>query len=50
MPVLDDATKWVVGWAVGQRANTDLALEALSMAAASLADVWDNPGVTDHPS
>jgi putative transposase len=38
MPVLDDATKWVVGWAVGQRPNTDLALEGLSMAAATLAD------------
>ena len=38
MPLLDDATKWVVGWAVGQRPNTDLALEALSMTAATLAD------------
>jgi len=38
MPVLDDATKWVVGWAVGQRPNTELALEALSMAVATLDD------------
>jgi len=38
-PLLDDATKWVVGWAVGYRPNTELALEALSMAAATLANV-----------
>ena len=39
MPLVDDATKWVVGWAVGLRPNTELALEALSLAAATLADV-----------
>lgn len=39
MPLLDDVTKWVVGWAVGYRPNTELALEALSMAQATLADV-----------
>lgn len=42
MPLLDDATKWVVGWAVGLRPNTELALEALSLAAATLADVGLN--------
>jgi putative transposase len=36
MPLLDHATKWVIGWAVGHRPNTELALEALSMAAATL--------------
>ena len=39
MALVDDATKWAVGWAIGSRPNTDLALEALSMAAAALADV-----------
>jgi putative transposase len=39
MPLVDDATKWVVGWAVGFRPNTELALEALSMASETLADV-----------
>lgn len=39
MPLLDHATKWVVGWALGHRPNTELALEALSMARAALADV-----------
>jgi putative transposase len=38
MPVLDDATKWVVGWADGQRPSTRLALEALSMSATTLDD------------
>jgi putative transposase len=38
MPLVDHATKWVIGWAVGYRPNTELALEALSMAAATLAD------------
>jgi len=38
MPLVDHATKWVVGWAVGYRPNTELALEALSMATATLAD------------
>jgi putative transposase len=38
MPLIDHATKWVVGWAVGHRPNTELALEALAMAAAALAD------------
>jgi len=36
MPLVDDATKWVIGWAVGFHPNTELALEALSMAAVSL--------------
>jgi len=39
MVLVDDATKWVVGWSVGFRPNTELALEALSMAATTLADV-----------
>jgi len=39
MPLVDDTTKWVVGWAVGYRPNTELALECLSVAAATLADV-----------
>ena len=39
MALVDDATKWAVGWAVGFRPNTELALEALSMAVATLADV-----------
>lgn len=39
MPLVDDATKWVVGWAVGYRPNTELALECLSMATTTLADV-----------
>ena len=38
MALVDDATKWSIGWAVGSRPNTGLALEALSMAAATLAD------------
>jgi transposase InsO family protein len=38
MPLIDHATKWVVGWAVGHRPNTELALEALAMAAAAPAD------------
>jgi putative transposase len=38
MALVDDATKWSIGWAVGSRPNTELALEALSMAAATLAD------------
>jgi putative transposase len=38
MPLLDHATKWVVGWALGHRPNTELALEALSMASRTLAD------------
>ncbi len=42
MPVLDDATKWVIGWALGYRANTELALESLSMAVATLADAGLN--------
>ena len=36
IPLVDDATKWVIGWAVGFHPNTELALEALSMAAVSL--------------
>ena len=39
MPLLDHATKWVVGWSVGHRPNTELALEALSMARATLDNV-----------
>ena len=39
MPLLDDATKWIVGWSLGFRPNTELALEALSMASATLAEV-----------
>ena len=42
MPLVDHATKWVIGWAVGRRPNTDLALESLSMAAATLADAGLN--------
>jgi len=38
MALVDDVTKWAVGWAVGFRPNTELALEALSMAAETLAD------------
>ena len=38
IPVLDDATKWVVGWAVGHRPNTELALKALSLVAETLAE------------
>jgi putative transposase len=38
MPLVDHATKWVIGWAVGYRPNTELALEALAMAATTLAD------------
>jgi putative transposase len=39
MALVDDATKWAIGWAVGFRPNTELALEALSMAAVTLTDV-----------
>jgi len=39
MPMVDDATKWVIGWAVGYRSNAEQALESLSMAAAKLLDV-----------
>ena len=39
MALVDDAMKWSIGWAVGPRPNTDLALEALSMAAETLDDV-----------
>jgi len=39
MPLLDHATKWAVGWALGYRANTALALEALSKTVATLDDV-----------
>jgi len=39
MALVDDVTKWAIGWAVGFRPTTELALEALSMAAATLADV-----------
>jgi len=38
MALVDNVTKWVIGWAVGPHPNTELALEALSMAAATLAD------------
>jgi putative transposase len=38
MALVDDATKWAIGWAVGFHPNTELALETLSMAAATLAD------------
>jgi putative transposase len=36
MALVDHATKWAIGWAVGFRPNTELALEALPMAAANL--------------
>ena len=39
MPLVDHATKWVAGWALGYRPNTELALKCLSMAQATLADV-----------
>jgi len=39
MALVDDATKWIVGWAMGFHPNTELALEALSMAATTLAEV-----------
>jgi putative transposase len=39
MPLVDDVTKWIVGWSLGFRPNTELALEALSMAATTLANV-----------
>lgn len=39
MALVDDATKWAIGWALGFRPNTELALEVLSMAKATLADV-----------
>ena len=38
MSLLGHATKWVVGWALGHRPDTELALEALSMASRTLAD------------
>ena len=38
MALVDDVTKWSIGWAVGSRPNTELALEALSTAAATLAN------------
>ena len=38
MALVDDATKWAIGWAVGLHPNTELALETLSLAAATLAD------------
>jgi putative transposase len=38
MPLIDHATKWVVGWAVGQRPNTELAIEALKRAGGALHD------------
>jgi putative transposase len=38
MPLIDHATKWVVGWAVGHRPNTELALEALKTAGTALHD------------
>ncbi len=42
MPLIDHATKWVVGWAVGHRPNTELALEALKMTGATLHDAGLN--------
>ena len=39
MALVDGATKWAIGWAVGFHPNTELALEALSLAAATLANV-----------
>jgi len=39
MPLLDHRTKWVIDWSVGHRPNTELALEALSMAQTTLEDV-----------
>ena len=39
MPLLDHTMKWAVGWSVGHRPNTKLALEALSMAQTTLEDV-----------
>lgn len=39
MPLIDHATKWVVGWAVGPRPNTELALEALKRGGAAMRDV-----------
>jgi len=39
MPLLDHATKGVIGWSVRHRPNTELALEALSMAETALAEV-----------
>ena len=39
MPLVDHATKWVAGWALGYRPNTELALECLSMAHTTLGDV-----------
>jgi putative transposase len=42
MALVDDATKWAIGWSVGFRPNTELALETLSMASATLAEVGLN--------
>ena len=39
MPLVDHATKWVAGWALGYRPNTELALECLSMAHTTLGHV-----------
>ena len=39
MALVDDATKWAIGWALGFRPNTELAPEVLSMAKVTLADV-----------
>jgi len=39
MPLLDHVTKWVIGWSVHHRPNTDLALDVLSMAETTLEDV-----------
>lgn len=39
IPLLDHATKLVLGWAVGARKDTDLALEALGSAQRSLAEM-----------
>ena len=39
MPILDHKTKLVAGWAVGERRNTGLALEALKMMRDNLSEV-----------
>ena len=36
MPIIDYATKFVLGWAIGERAVTELALSARNHARASL--------------
>lgn len=41
--ILDHGTKLVLGWAVGERANTDLALEAWDRAVAMLASLGLTP-------